>query len=133
MRLFGWLRRLRRGDGLKALSAASWDRVCNVLETIEGVGCTIQKTQDGYGWKIVVGSSDVSPLEGDGYEETVPPGGPGAGEDPCTHSGSDGEDGQGEGREHPGIDDDEYDGSGDGQGVDDPKYNPPHPGEGDCA
>lgn len=63
--LTGWLKRLRKGDGLKKLSAESWDRVCTVLEELEGVGCRVEKSETGHGWKIIVdGSSDVAPPDG---------------------------------------------------------------------
>jgi hypothetical protein len=62
--LHNWLRRFRSGAPLCAFSAQSWNRVANVLESIEGVGCRIEKTENGWGWQIVVdGSSDFEPPE----------------------------------------------------------------------
>ena len=54
MILHGWLKRFHKDSGFCGMSASSWDKVCNVLETIEGVGCSVQKTQSGNGWLIVV-------------------------------------------------------------------------------
>ena len=60
-RLAGWLNRLRPKDPLSKLSAESWNRICTVLEELEGVGCRVQKNTSGKGWKIIVdGTSDVA-------------------------------------------------------------------------
>ncbi len=66
MILLGWLKRVRAGRGFSAFSASSWDRVCSVLENIEGIGCQIVKEPSGKSWKIVVDgySSDVAFPEG---------------------------------------------------------------------
>ncbi len=140
MRLSGWLGRIRPRDPLARLSARSWDRICNVLETIEGVGCRVQKTLSGHGWKIIVdpaGSSDIAPPvdeNGDWPSDRYEAGGPGSGSDPCVHPGSersesDGGSGEGggaggESSEHPGEEDDDHPGD-----TDQDK----HPGDGDCV
>ncbi|MCK9571523.1 hypothetical protein M0R72_21415 [Candidatus Pacearchaeota archaeon] len=52
--MHNWLKRIREGVGFIGFSARSWGRVCNVMETIQGVGCVINKTQSGNGWSIQV-------------------------------------------------------------------------------
>lgn len=66
MILINWLKRIRAGSGFCGFSASSWNKVCNVLETIEGIGCTINKTHSGNGWTVVVDgkSSDAPYPEG---------------------------------------------------------------------
>ena len=54
MIMHNWLKRIREGVGFIGFSARSWGRVCNVMETIQGVGCVINKTQSGNGWSIQV-------------------------------------------------------------------------------
>ena len=88
MILINWLKRIRAGSGFCGFSASSWNKVCNVLETIEGIGCTIHKTLSGNGWTIVVdGKSSDTP-----YPEGLTPG-TGDPEDPppptCGHPGND--------------------------------------------
>jgi len=57
-----FLQRKRPGDPVgKTGDAAAWNRVCNILEDMTGVGIRIQKPTDreGRGWKLIVdGSSD---------------------------------------------------------------------------
>ena len=73
MILINWLKRIRAGSGFCGFSASSWNKVCNVLETIEGIGCTINKTHSGNGWTVVVdGKSSDAP-----YPEGLTPGGGG--------------------------------------------------------
>ena len=55
MILTNWLRRFRAGSPLCRFDPKSWNRVANVLESIEGVGCRIAKTENGWGWQIIVG------------------------------------------------------------------------------
>lgn len=75
MILINWLKRIRAGSGFCGFSASSWNKVCNVLETIEGIGCTINKTHSGNGWTVVVdGKSSDAP-----YPEGVTPPGTGGG------------------------------------------------------
>jgi hypothetical protein len=63
--LNNWLRRYRAGAALCRFSPQSWNRVANVLESIEGVGCRIAKTENGWGWQIIVdGNSDYEPPPG---------------------------------------------------------------------
>lgn len=64
-----WLRRYRAHSPLCRFHPQSWNRICNVLEGIEGVGCRIQKTENGHGWLIIVG---------DGSDAETPPGFPAA-------------------------------------------------------
>lgn len=65
MILTNWLRRFRAGSPLCRFDPKSWNRVANVLESIEGVGCRIEKTENGWGWQIVVGDgSDAEPPPG---------------------------------------------------------------------
>jgi hypothetical protein len=63
--LNNWLRRYRAGAALCRFCPRSWNRIANVLESIEGVGCRIEKTENGWGWQIVVG---------DGSDTETPPG-----------------------------------------------------------
>ena len=79
MILSSWLRRYRANSPLCAFHPQSWNRICNVLEGIEGVGCQIQKTENGHGWLIIVGDgSDIEPPPGfpDGTSGTRYPFGP---------------------------------------------------------
>jgi hypothetical protein len=65
MILNNWLRRYRAGAALCRFCPRSWNRIANVLESIEGVGCRIEKTENGWGWQIVVGDgSDAEPPPG---------------------------------------------------------------------
>ena len=65
MILTNWLRRFRAGSPLCRFDPKSWNRVANVLESIEGVGCRIAKTENGWGWQIIVGyGSDTEPPPG---------------------------------------------------------------------
>jgi hypothetical protein len=73
--LHNWLRRFRSGAPLCAFSARSWNRVANVLESIEGVGCRIEKTENGWGWQIVVGDGSDAELPPD-FESGSYPFGP---------------------------------------------------------
>ena len=62
MILDNWLRRYRAGAALCRFDPRSWNRVANVLESIEGVGCRIEKTENGWGWQIIIGDgSDTEP------------------------------------------------------------------------
>lgn len=70
MILDNWLRRYRAHSPLCRFHPQSWNRICNVLEGIEGVGCRIQKTENGHGWLIIVG---------DGSDTTLPEGFPSGG------------------------------------------------------
>jgi hypothetical protein len=66
--LNNWLRRYRAGAALCRFCPRSWNRVANVLESIEGVGCRIEKTENGWGWQIIVdGTSDYEPPSGFEY------------------------------------------------------------------
>ena len=66
MILHNWLKRFRKNDGFSGMSAESWGRVCNVLETIEVVGGQLTKTQSGLGWTLVIdGASSDLPLPDD--------------------------------------------------------------------
>lgn len=67
MILKNWLKRIKKGAGFIAFSAESWARVCNVLETIEGVGCSIRKTQSGLGWIIDATGNNADVAGPDGY------------------------------------------------------------------
>jgi hypothetical protein len=83
--LNNWLRRYRAGAALCRFCPRSWNRIANVLESIEGVGCRIEKTENGWGWQIIVdGNSDggtppagfgspfaVAPYSASGVEVTV--------------------------------------------------------------
>jgi hypothetical protein len=135
--LNNWLRRFRSGAPLCAFSARSWNRICNVLESIEGVGCRIEKTENGWGWQIVVGDgSDAEPPPGfpsglpdaSGLPDEDPP--------PCGHPGNEpgagGGDGDGDDTEHPG---DEPGAGGDSTGddTDHPGDDPSPPSSGECA
>jgi len=65
MILDNWLRRYRAGAALCRFDPRSWNRIANVLESIEGVGCRIEKTENGWGWQIIVGDgSDTEPPPG---------------------------------------------------------------------
>lgn len=65
MILDNWLRRFRAGAALCRFDPRSWNRIANVLESIEGVGCRIEKTENGWGWQIIVdGNSDTEPSPG---------------------------------------------------------------------
>lgn len=58
-------RRFRKGDSLhKAVNAENFNTLFNILEDIQGEGCTIVKTRNGLGWKIVVNGteSDIEPI-----------------------------------------------------------------------
>jgi hypothetical protein len=61
MILLNWLRRYRANSPLASFHPASWNRICNVLEGIEGIGCQIFKTESGHGWQVIVDgvSSDI--------------------------------------------------------------------------
>lgn len=62
MILDNWLRRYRAHSPLCRFDPQSWNRIANVLESIEGVGCRIEKTENGWGWQIIVdGNSDTEP------------------------------------------------------------------------
>ena len=52
MILKNWLKRFRKGEGFSGMSAESWGRVCNIPETIEGLGCSFIKTDSGNGWVL---------------------------------------------------------------------------------
>ena len=47
-------KRLREGLGVCKISASSWNKMVNIFESIQGVGCMIIKTESGNGWQIVV-------------------------------------------------------------------------------
>lgn len=77
MVLNGFLKRFRANQAINLLcSAQHHNRVANILEGIEGIGCHIEKptNADGKGWKIVCdGTSDgdgppASPLPSGGYQ-----------------------------------------------------------------
>ena len=57
----GFLRRFHAGQPVRSVAdVVHHNRVADVLENIEGVGCRIDKPRDGRPWRIVVdGSSDV--------------------------------------------------------------------------
>lgn len=68
MRIFGFLRRSRPGDPLRNVATTEkLNRICNILEDIQGQGCHIEKptAKNGYGWRIVVDGyhSDLDPAE----------------------------------------------------------------------
>ncbi|MFA5380207.1 MAG: hypothetical protein WC455_30880 [Dehalococcoidia bacterium] len=54
MILHNWLKRFRKDDGFSSMSAESWARICNVLETMEVLGGSLKKTQSGLGWLLDV-------------------------------------------------------------------------------
>lgn len=132
MILNNWLRRYRAGAALCRFCPRSWNRIANVLESIEGVGCRIEKTENGWGWQIVVGDgSDAEPPPGfpddSGLPDEDPP--------PCGHPGNEpgagGGDGDGDDTEHPGDDP----GAGGDSGGDDPDHpgdSPSPPSSGEC-
>ena len=65
MIITNWLRRFSAGSPLCRFDPKSWNRVCNVLEELEGIGCRIEKSETGHGWKIIVGDgSDAEPPPG---------------------------------------------------------------------
>ena len=74
MILGNWLRRFRAGAALCRFDPRSWNRVANVLESIEGVGCRIEKTENGWGWQIIVGDGSDTPLP-EGFPSGLPSGG----------------------------------------------------------
>lgn len=60
-------KRFKKGDSLhKAVNAENFNKIFNILEDIQGEGCTIEKSATGLGWKIVVDKrvygSDIEPL-----------------------------------------------------------------------
>lgn len=69
--------RYKPGDPLRKIRADDLQCVFNILNTIEGVGCSIQKTRNGIGWKIVTanalgpnggairGAFDIEKINGD--------------------------------------------------------------------
>ena len=60
---FGWIKRLKRGDSFGAVRADDWNKIANVLETIEGEGgIAIVKTENGLHWRITAG--DEGPMGG---------------------------------------------------------------------
>ena len=68
MRILGFFRRSRPGDPLRNVATTEkLNRICNILEDIQGQGCHIEKptNADGYGWRIVVDghTSDLDPAE----------------------------------------------------------------------
>ena len=62
MKIRNWLKNtFKGGEPLRHYCRARWfNRVANVLQDIEGVGCIIRKPTDneGRGWKIIVGEGD---------------------------------------------------------------------------
>ena len=63
--LFG---RLRKGLPWSAFPWESYNKICTVLEGLQGVGCHVEKSADGRDWTIVVdGASDYAP------EDFAPP------------------------------------------------------------
>lgn len=61
MPLRGYLRRFRKGDPVaKVCDTEHHNRVADILENIEGMGCHISKPTNGSPWTIVIdGTSDV--------------------------------------------------------------------------
>lgn len=66
MAILNWLRsNWHKGDPVRAVANATQaNRIANILNGIEGVGCRIHKptNAEGHGWKIIVdGSTDIVP------------------------------------------------------------------------
>ena len=134
MILTDWLRRYRAHSPLCRFHPQSWNRIANVLESIEGIGCRIEKTENGWGWKIIVGDgSDAEPPPGfpDGTDPTKDDDPP-----PCGHPGNEpgagGESDGGDDTEHPGDEPGAGGESGGGGDTDHPGDSPSPPSSGDC-
>ncbi len=63
--ILNWLQTFKAGDPVrKVCSVRNMNRIANILNNIEGIGCRIVKntTAEGRDWKIVVdGGTDVTP------------------------------------------------------------------------
>ncbi len=121
----GLFKRIKKGLGFNAFSRSSWNRVCDILENIEGVGCSIIKDETGKNWKVVVDGyqSDIPFPEGvtpAWFDDSGDPDDPPL--PPCGHDGNTG--GGGTAENHPGNED-----SGGGEGDEGEGSEYDHPGD----
>jgi hypothetical protein len=73
-RLRGFLRRFRAGDPVaRVCDTTHHNRVAQVLEDLQGMGCRIHKPTDGSPWYIIVDGTTDLPFPDNSMPLTVPP------------------------------------------------------------
>lgn len=74
MRLRGFLRRFRPGDPVaKVCDTQHHNRVAQILEDIQGMGCRVLKPTDGSPWFIIVDGTSDTPMADGSTPRIVPP------------------------------------------------------------
>ena len=64
--------RIKPGTSYRVFPWRSWEKICLILETISGIGCKINRTENGQGWTIEVDGSQSTELDTD--VDATPPG-----------------------------------------------------------